>query len=53
MMTQAWEIFTELFPDPDIDADFDLLKSLTDNIEATCREPVASEVYVPMSCGYV
>jgi hypothetical protein len=53
MMTEAWEIFTELYPDPDIDADFNLLKSLTNNIEASCREPVASEVNVPMSCGYI
>lgn len=53
MMTQAWEIFTELFPDPDIDADFALLQALSDNIQASCREPVPMTVDVPMSCGYL
>lgn len=52
-MTQAWEIFTQLYPDPDIDADFELLQKLTANIEATCPEPVGVNVYVPMSCGYL
>lgn len=53
MMTQAWEIFTKLFPDADIDADFALLQALTTNIETSCREPVAMTVEVPMSCGYL
>jgi hypothetical protein len=53
MMTRAWEIFTELYPDPDIDADFELLKALSANVRATCREPVPERIYVPMSCGYL
>jgi len=53
LMTQAWQIFTELFPDADIDADFALLQALTDNIQTSCREPMAMIVDVPMSCGYL
>jgi hypothetical protein len=53
MMTMAWEIFTDLFPDPDIDADFELLKALSANVAAGCEEPVARSVNVPMSCGYL
>jgi Ca-activated chloride channel family protein len=53
MMTDAWEIFTELFPDSDIDADFALLQALTNNIRRSCSEPMAISVEVPMSCGYI
>ena len=53
MMRDAWEIFSQLFPDPDIDADFELLTKLTSNIQATCYEPIPIIVDVPMSCGYL
>jgi hypothetical protein len=56
MMQQAWDIFTELYPDADIDADFELLKKLSGNIGRTCKEQMATSVNVPpvpMSCGYL
>ena len=52
MMTQAWEIFTALFPDADIGADFALLKRLNDNIELQCQEPMSRYIDFPASCGY-
>lgn len=53
MMKEAWQIFSELFPDSDIDADFALLSRLTQNIRQNCREPVPVIVEVPFSCGYI
>jgi hypothetical protein len=52
MMTQAWEIFTDLFPDADIDADFQLLKALAANIREQCEEPMTRYIDFPASCGY-
>ena len=53
MMTQAWEIFTALFPDADIDADFALLQALSANIELQCQEPMTRYIELPASCGYI
>lgn len=53
MMREAWQIFSELFPDPDIDADFALLTRLTQNIRQSCFEPVPRVIDVPFSCGYI
>jgi len=53
MMREAWQIFSEMFPDPDIDADFALLTQLTGNIQRSCFEPVPLVVDVPFSCGYI
>jgi hypothetical protein len=52
MMTQAWEIFTALFPDTDIDADFELLRALVANIRDQCREPETRYIELLASCGY-
>jgi Ca-activated chloride channel homolog len=53
MMRDAWQIFSQLFPDPDIDADFALLTELTRNIQQSCREPIPQIVDVPFGCGYL
>lgn len=53
MMTQAWEIFTALYPDRDIDSDFALLKALTANIRAQCQQPPDRYIPLPASCGYI
>jgi Ca-activated chloride channel family protein len=53
MMRDAWQTFSQIFPDADINADFDLLTALTANIQRTCREPVPKVIDVPFSCGYL
>lgn len=53
MMTQAWEIFTGLFPDADIDADFALLRALVANIQLQCQDPMTRYIELPASCGYI
>ena len=53
MMQDAWQMFSQMFPDPDISADFGLLEQLTRNIEQTCREPIPKVIDVPFSCGFM
>jgi Ca-activated chloride channel family protein len=53
MMQDAWQLFNQMFPDPDISADFGLLEQLTGNIERTCREPIPKVIDVPFSCGFM
>jgi hypothetical protein len=53
MKTQACEIFTELFPEADIDADFALLRALIANIQLQCKDPMTRYIELEASCGYI
>jgi hypothetical protein len=53
MMAQSYLLWSKIHQDEDINADMDLLVSLSENIYQTCRNQVSTwPVWAPVSCFY-
>jgi hypothetical protein len=50
MMQQSYDYWRETYDDPDIDADFDLLSRLVENIEARCDQSLYEVPEVELGC---